>query len=307
MKTAVDKVGRGKQRTVNARFQVMVSHFLFEAEFCNPAAGWEKGQVEKNVRDARHRLFHQVPDFKTLDALNDWLEQRCIELWQTSRHPQYPAQTIAEVWQEECQHLMAAPVDFDGFVEHSKRVSSTCLLTFENNRYSVPASFANRPVSLHVYANQLEVIAEGQHITTHERVFSRDKNRPGKTIYDWRHYLAVVQRKPGALRNGAPFQELPTSFQKLQQQLLKQSGGDRDMVDILALVLHHDEALVEQAIEQALSTGHTSKQQVINCLNRLLDKPQPAPIKTPPALQLVKEPEANTRRYDHLREKRHVH
>ena len=63
MKTAVDKVGRGKQRLVNTRFRAMVSHFLYESEFCNPAAGWEKGQVEKNVRDARHRLLHDAPAF----------------------------------------------------------------------------------------------------------------------------------------------------------------------------------------------------------------------------------------------------
>jgi hypothetical protein len=39
---------------VNARFKAMTSHYVFDPEFCNPAAGWEKGQVEKNVRDARH-------------------------------------------------------------------------------------------------------------------------------------------------------------------------------------------------------------------------------------------------------------
>jgi len=61
MRTAVDKVGRGKQRQVNARFAAMVSHFLFEAEFCNPASGWEKGQIEKNVQDARHRLWQPLP------------------------------------------------------------------------------------------------------------------------------------------------------------------------------------------------------------------------------------------------------
>ena len=56
MRTTVDRVGRGKTRQVNARFLAMTSHYLFDAEFCNPASGWEKGQVEKNVRDARHRL-----------------------------------------------------------------------------------------------------------------------------------------------------------------------------------------------------------------------------------------------------------
>ena len=73
MRTAVDRVGRGKNRQVNARFAAMVSHFLFEAEFCNPASGWEKGQIEKNVQDARHRLWQPAPSFPSLAALNDWL------------------------------------------------------------------------------------------------------------------------------------------------------------------------------------------------------------------------------------------
>ncbi len=70
MRTAVDRVRRGKERDVNARFAAMVSHFLFEAEFCNPASGWEKCQVEKNVRDARHRLWQVVPPFQSLPDLN---------------------------------------------------------------------------------------------------------------------------------------------------------------------------------------------------------------------------------------------
>lgn len=77
MKTAVDRVGRGKQRDVNARFLAMTSHYIFEAEFCNPAAGWEKGKVEKKVRDARHRLWQVAPVFPDLKALNNWLEEHC--------------------------------------------------------------------------------------------------------------------------------------------------------------------------------------------------------------------------------------
>jgi len=307
MKTAVDKVGRGKKRTVNARFQVMVSHFMFEAEFCNPAAGWEKGQIEKNVRDSRYRLWHQAPVFCDLDALNTWLEQRCKTLWQEIRHPEDKRRMIADVWQDEEVCLMPVPTPFDGYIEHSKRVSSTCLITYDNNRYSVPAAYANRPVSLHVYADKLTVVAEDKVIAQHQRVFTRDHNAKGKTVYKWQHYLAVLQRKPGALRNGAPFKELPTSFKQLQKQLLKNPGGDREMVDVLALVLHHDERLVEQAIRAALASGSVSKQHVINCLNRLLDKPQPKHLNPPPELKLVEEPKADTGRYDNLREKHYVH
>ncbi len=302
MKSAVDKVKRGKARLVNKRFQAMVSHYLFEAEFCNPAAGWEKGQVEKGVQDARHRLWHDAPAFESLEELNQWLEARCQSLWQELKHPEDKRRTIAELWQEEQKQLMPMPVMFDGFVEHSKRVSSTCLITFEQNRYSVPASFANRVVSLRVYADRLVIVAETQVVAEHTRVFTRDHSVTGKTIYDWRHYLSVLQRKPGALRNGAPFHELPESFQRLQGILLKRPGGDREMVDILALVLLHDEQQVEQAVTLALASGQASKQHVLNCLHRLQDKPTPAPLHPPSVLELVTEPIANTGRYDELRE-----
>lgn len=306
MKTAVDKVGRGKVRVVNRRFQVMASHFMFETEFCNPAAGWEKGQVEKNVRDARHRLWHEAPTFKSLVELNLWLEKRCKILWSQVRHPEQKSRTVLDVWEDETSSLMSIPEPFDGFVEHSKKVSSTCLINFERNRYSVPASFANRPISLRVYPEKLVIVAESKIVAEHQRVFNRDHNSDGITVYNWRHYLSVVQRKPGALRNGAPFMELPKSFQKLQKQLLKHAGGDREMVDILALVLQHDEHHVEQAVTEALKSGSTSKIHVLNCLGRLLDSPKPSPLKTSPALQLVEEPKANTARYDHLREKHNV-
>ncbi len=301
MKTAVDKVRRGKERDINARFQAMVGHFLFEAEFCNPASGWEKGQVEKNVRDARHRLWQPTPVFTSLDALNDWLEQRCTALWSEITHGKLPG-TVADVWAQERSFLMPRPRSFDGFVEHTKRVSPTCLVHFERNRYSVPASYANRPVSLRVYAHRLVVAAEGQIVCEHLRIIDRRHDTAGQTVYDWRHYLAVLQRKPGALRNGAPFAELPAGFRRLQASLLKQLGGDREMVEILALVLHHDEQAVLTAVELALEAGVPTKTHVLNVLHRLLDGKPPAPVVTAPqALRLVNEPQANVLRYDTLR------
>nr|QDL89224.1 Transposase [Sym plasmid] len=301
MKTAVDKVRRGKERDVNARFGAMVSHFLFEAEFCNPASGWEKGQVEKNVRDARHRLWQPVPSFATLAALNDWLEARCTALWREIDHGKVPG-TVADVWTQERALLMPLPRPFDGFVEHTKRVSPTCLVSFERVRYSVPASYANRPVSLRVYAERVVVAAEGQLLCEHRRVIDRRHDTIGHTVYDWRHYLAVLQRKPGALRNGAPFVELPAAFRQLQAALLKQPGGDREMVEVLALVLHHDEQAVLTAVELALEAGVPTKMHVLNVLHRLLDsKTAPPPVTAPQALRLVLEPLANVNRYDDLR------
>ena len=305
MRTAVDRVGRGKERQVNLRFLAMANHYVFEPEFCNPASGWEKGQVEKNVQDARPRLWQPVPSFPDLAALNVWLEQRCMELWREIPHGTL-AGSIADVLADERHHLMPLPPAFDGFVEQSKRVSPTCLISFERNRYSVPASFANRPVSLRVYPDRLVVAAEGQILCEHERLIQRSHHLPNRTIYDWRHYLAVIQRKPGALRNGAPFAELPPGFRRLQEQMLRRPGGDREMVDILSLVLHHDEQAVLAAVELALSEGVATKTHVLNLLHRLVDgKTTGGPtVDTPKALALRREPKANVERYDDLRARR---
>jgi len=261
MRTAVDRVGRGKQRQVNARFLAMANHYVFEPTFCNPASGWEKGQVEKGVQDARPRLWQLMPAFADLGALNGWLEERCIALWREIPHGSLPG-TIAEAWAAERAALMPLPPAFDGFVEMPKRVSPTCLITFERNRYSVPASFANRPVSLRIYPD-----------------------------------------KPGALRNGAPFAELPDGFKQLQNLMLRRVGGDREMVDVLALVLHHDEQAVLAAVELALAEGVATKTHVLNILHRLVDgKTTTGPdIDTPQALALRREPKADVGRYDALR------
>jgi hypothetical protein len=149
------------------------------------------------------------------------------------------------------------------------------------------------------------VAAEGQILCEHERLIQRSHKQPPRTIYDWRHYLAVLQRKPGALRNGAPFVELPMALRQLQDQMLRRPGGDREMVDILALVLHHDEQAVLTAVELALEAGVPTKTHVLNLLHRLIDgKTTGGPLlDTPQALILCREPKANVERYDGLRAK----
>jgi transposase len=303
MRTAVDRVGKGKERQINARFLAMTSHYVFEPGFCNPAAGWEKGQVEKNVQDSRHRLWQPMPGFADLASLNAWLEQRCTELWQEIPHGTLPG-SIADVWAGEQTSLMPVPPAFDGFVELRKRVSPTCLISFERNRYSVPASFANRPVSLRIYPERIVVAAEGQLLCEHPRLIQRSHQLPPRTIYDWRHYLAVIQRKPGALRNGAPFADMPGAFRQLQDLMLRRPGGDREMVDVLALVLHHDEQAVLTAVEMALEMGVPTKTHVLNILHRLVDgkTPDTPDVDTPQALALNNEPKANVERYDDLRD-----
>ncbi|RMI13428.1 IS21 family transposase, partial [Pseudoroseomonas wenyumeiae] len=247
------------------------------------------------------QIWQGMPPFADLPALNAWLEARCIERWSELSHGVLPG-SVAEVQARERMNLMPMGRAFDGFVEHTKRVSPTCLVHFESNRYSVPASFANRPVSLRVYPDRLVVAAEGQVLCEHARIVERAHDVPGRTVYDWRHYLAVIQRKPGALRNGAPFAEMPEAFRKLQVQLIRRPGGEREMVDVLALVLQHDEQAVLCAVELALEDGVATKTHILNILHRLTDgKNTAAVIDAPQALVLDQEPRADIGRYDTLR------
>ena len=155
------------------------------------------------------------------------------------------------------------------------------------------------------------MVAEGQTVCEHARIIERSHRKPGKVIYEWRHYLAVIQRKPGALRNGAPFTEMPDAFRQLQDHMLRKEGGDREMVDILSLVLQHNEDDVLCAVELALEAGVPTKTHILNLLHRLIDRrPTDHPEVDPPdALALQTTPEANVDRYDGLRqtkEKRHA-
>jgi len=126
MKTAVDRIGVGKARQVNARFAAMASHYLFEPEFCNPASGWEKGQVEKNVQNARRRLWQRLPSFPDIDALNAWLEEQCITQWGEIQHGGLPG-TVADVHAAEVDNLMPLGRPFVGFVERTSVVITTNL------------------------------------------------------------------------------------------------------------------------------------------------------------------------------------
>ena len=295
MKTAVDKVKKGKGRIVNARFFAMTAHYLFDPDFCNVASGWEKGIVEKNVQDSRRRIWHDARQerFGSFTELNAWLAVRCRALWSQCRHPEYPDLTVADALEHEQAHLMPMPAPFDGYVELVARVSSTCLITVQRNRYSVPCHLANQLVSVHLYPEQIAVYAENERVACHLRLLGRDQ-----ICYDWQHYILLAERKPGVLRNGAPFADMPTSLLKLQKALLRREGGDRVMAKVLAAVPHHGLESVLVAVELVLESGATSAEHITNVLARLRQSDPPESVGT--NLRLQEEPVADASRYDRL-------
>jgi len=296
MKTAVDKVKKGKGRIVNARFAVMCAHYLYDPDFCNVASGWEKGIVEKNVQDSRRRIWMDAGKlrFGSFVELNAWLGNRCRALWSELRHPEHDQFSVAEMLEHELPHMMPMPEPFDGYVEAPARVSSTCLVSVARNRYSVPCELAGHMVSARLYPTRVVVIANDAAVAGHERLSDR-----GQTRYDWQHYIPLVQRKPGVLRNGAPFADMPAALLRLQAGLMRRPGGDRVMAQVLAAVPTAGLDAVLVAVELVLETGAVSAEHVINVLGRLNAVAPPEAVET--HLQLNEAPRADTGRYDSLR------
>src|SRR6266478_4862009 len=199
MKTAVEAIFVGKARQYNRRFLQMCSHHLVEPVACSPASGWEKGQVENQVGNLRDQLFRPKPRVKSLVELNAWLEDQCIAYAKRTNHPEFKDRTVWDVFEEERASLMELRGPFDGFVEKAVRATTTCLIMADHNRYSVDARAAGRMVLVRSHAERIVVLLDDTVVADHVRNFRRDQ-----IIYDPWHYLPVLVRKPGALRNGAP-------------------------------------------------------------------------------------------------------
>ena len=174
-------------------------------------------------------------------------------------------------------------------------MSSTCLVAVARNRYSVPCELAGQMVSTRLYPAEVAVVAGDKVVARHERLSNR-----GETRYDWQHYIPLVQRKPGVLRNGAPFADMPAPLLALQQALLRRPGGDRVMAQVLAAVPTAGLNAVLVAAELVLETGAVSAEHVINVIGRLNASPPPDQVQT--ALRLNEAPRADTDRYDRLRD-----
>jgi transposase len=298
MKTAVETIFIGKDRQYNRRFLQMCSHYLVDPVACTPASGWEKGQVENQVGVVRERFFTPRLRVKTYDELNAWLTDKCVAYAKVHPHPERPDQTVWEVFEEERPNLVPYRGRFDGFHALPASVSKTCLVRFDNNKYSVNASAVGRPVDIHAYADRIVVRQDGRIVAEHARHHGR-----GETIYDPWHYVPVLARKPGALRNGAPFKDwvLPAALERVRHKLAGSDDGDRQMVAILATVLTDGLPAVEAACALAMSEGVHSSDVIINILARQRDPGPAATILTPDALRLRHAPLADCARYDQLR------
>ena len=298
MKTAVEAILVGRERSYNRRFLQMCSHYLVEPVACTPASGWEKGQVENQVGLVRERFFSprlRVANFEELNAL---LLDRCVAYARAHPHPEQRERTVWEMFEAERPSLVRDAGRFDGFHAVPASVSKTCLVRFDSNKYSVSASAVGKPVEVRAYAERIELRQDGRVVGEHRRMFGR-----GQTVFDPWHYVPVLARKPGAWRNGAPFKDwlLPGALERIRRKLAGVGDGDRQMVEILTAVLSDGLAAVEAACAEALREGVHSADVVLNILARQREPPPAVTILTPEALRLRHEPVADCARYDSLR------
>jgi len=295
-KTMVTYVSRSKDRTFHPRFLALMNHYVMEPVACTPASGWEKGQVENQVGDLRRQLFTPKLCFDDLESLNAWLFARCNALGSRC-HPEQKEQTIDEVFALERAELRPLGLGFDGYVEKAVRVRSTCLVQYDSNRYSVPARYAGCHVSLRAYANRIVLVSADEVIAVHKRHFTKNIS-----YFEPWHYVPLLSRKPGALRDGAPFVEwqLPAAMNKIKARYMETKGGDRDFVDLLMMAQEQGIEIVEIACELAVEQNTLRLPAITNLINQLVE-----PVIDPlprthcyPQLQVM--PQADCKRYELL-------
>lgn len=281
MKTAIKTVLLGKEREFNERFLQMCSHHVFEPVACTPAAGWEKGQVENQVGTGRCNFFTPLLKVATLEELNTILRDACKKWANNTPHPEQKTKKVLEVYQEEKGALLSYRAYVDNYKVVPEVVSPYSFVLYDTNSYSVEVSYVGQSVQVLVFAKRIVVKFQDKIIANHERSFGRYQR-----IYDPWHYIPLLERKPGALRNGAPFKRLvlPSSMDGVRKKLAEYSDGDKQFIRILLQVPQYGLQAVEEACGVALSQGGCT------LVTELLNPVPKAPPEESERLKLVSPP-----------------
>jgi len=257
LKSAVQRILRGSQREETARFIAFRSHWRYEAEFCNPARGNEKGGVEGEGGFFRRNHLTPVPAARDYAHLNELLLEGSKQ--DESRIVGERAVTVGAAMALEREHLL--PLAKEGFNLAAVRfpaVNSSGCVKVLTNFYSVPLATGTE-VEAKIHAAYIEVWHQGRCVARHERCFLRQQK-----VLDLEHYLEVLEKKPGALAGSTALEQWraqgrwPGSYDQywevLKQRQGKQ-GGNRAMIEILQMGQQHGYARLRQAIEEALKLG----------------------------------------------------
>jgi hypothetical protein len=215
----------------------------------------------------------------------------------TSGHPEFFDKTVFEVYSEEKVYLRRQRTSFCGYTTAERRAGSQCLVQFDSNNYSVPCEHAGKVVSIRVFAERLVLAVDGKTVAEHVRSFDK-----GRYILDPLHYLKLLERKPGALRNGRPFLEweLPVSVRKVWESLRRYPDWDRQMSAILSMIPRYGLEAIDVACEMSLEENTVSQSVILNYLTRLTEESVNEPISVSEKLKIAKEPRSDCTIYDRL-------
>ena len=253
---AVSKIIGPTERALTRAFLALESHYLFTHRFCRVARGNEKGHVENLVGYSRRNFLVPVPGFATFSELNAHLEQRCVA--DLDRRTRGNATTKAERLEEDLDAMRPLPgVSFEPRRVEARRANSLSLVRFDRNDYSVPTAFAHHEVIVTGGIEQIAISCGTELVATHRRHWGKEH-----TTYDPRHYLALLERKPGALDFARPLEQLvlPSCFALLRRRLEADLGstGTREFIKVLRLMERASLSELTGAVEVACSIGATS-------------------------------------------------
>jgi hypothetical protein len=254
--SAVKKVLRGVGREETARFMAFRSHWRFQAEFCTPGEGHEKGGIESEAGYFRRNHWVPVPQGADLADLNRQLAAACRQ--DEQRTISGRSQTIGAAWLVEREHLLPLASEGVDLAQTSfPTVNGLGCVKVRTNSYSAPLA-AGTPVHAKAYARRVELWHEGNCVARHARCYGRQQ------VLELEHYLDVLDRKPGALAGSTALEQQrqaglwPASFDRIWQALMGRHGkpsGTRQMVGLLKLGQQYGRGKLQEAVEAALQAG----------------------------------------------------
>ncbi|HEY6426770.1 MAG TPA: IS21 family transposase [Acidimicrobiales bacterium] len=267
---AVSKV-IGRERELTRAFLTLQSHYLFAHHFCRVGRGNEKGHVENHVGYSRRNLLVPVPSFASWKALNEYLAACCYA--DLFRRVRGKVGTKAERLVEDQAALLALPaVAFEPRRVAQGHANSLSLVRFDRNDYSVPTAYAHHEVSVIGGIEDVAIAAGTDVIARHPRHWGKEH-----TTFDPVHYLALLERKPGAIDFARPLEhwELPGCFATLRRRLEADLGdlGTREFIKVLRLLEGATLPQLTRAVESALEIGATGSDAVALILFHHAEQP----------------------------------
>jgi hypothetical protein len=252
---AVKKVLKGRDRELQKKFQDFQAHYGFEANFCGPAKGNEKGGVEGEVKYSRHEIFSPIPTVAGRGEIqrlaNDWMDRDAL------RSVRGREITIGAAWKEEAPLLMPLPpARFEAGLLRTTRVSPRSWISYGTNYYSAPVEWVDHPVDIRVRAETVEIRLRNGQSVTHPRLYGKHQ-----MSLELDHYLPLLQRKHRGLDRAIPVRnwllEAAPCWTALLQNFRKQQGevdGSKSFVEALFLCRLRGADAMTKAIQRTL--GH---------------------------------------------------